>query len=97
MAQYGLRHARAENSKNRLTELSNRLTKLRELEPFHGLTIFAAGSYGRLEASKHSDLDLFFFLTGDGNEVEDLRRCGLIPLAERRASPGWPFTHRTGS
>ena len=73
MAQYGLRHARAEYSKNRLIELSNRLTKLRELEPFRGLTIFAAGSYGRLEASKHSDLDLFFFLTGDGKDVEDLR------------------------
>lgn len=73
MAHQGLRQARADYSKNRLSELRNRLAKLRELDPLRGLTIFAAGSYGRHEASQYSDLDLFFFRSGDGKDLQDPR------------------------
>src|SRR2546425_4405728 len=73
MAEPGLQDSRATYSQNRLVELGNRLEKLPELKEFPGLTIFAAGSYGRLEASKHSDIDIFFFLGGDGKNLQERR------------------------
>lgn len=56
---------RAEYSKLRLAELKERLTDLPELKAFQGLTIFGVGSYARLEAGHHSDLDLFFLGNGE--------------------------------
>ncbi|MCA1388825.1 nucleotidyltransferase domain-containing protein [Bradyrhizobium sp. IC3123] len=49
-------------SKTKLDVLTTRLAKARHLKAFEHLTIYAAGSYGRLEASKYSDIDLFFVL-----------------------------------
>jgi hypothetical protein len=34
---------------------------MQELSAYPDITVFAAGSFARLEASKHSDIDLFFF------------------------------------
>jgi hypothetical protein len=73
MAQPNLYDVRADYSQNRLTELRNRLGKLPELNEFPGLTVFAAGSYGRLEASEHSDIDIFFFVNGDAKNLKDPR------------------------
>src|SRR5687768_5270499 len=73
MADPNLRRFRAEYSKARLAELGTRLAKLTELQEFPDLTIFAAGSYGRLEASVHSDIDIFFFLSGDTKNLKDPR------------------------
>jgi hypothetical protein len=73
MVQRGLQDSRANYSQNRLNELRNRLGKLSVLTEFPGLTIFAAGSYGRLEASQHSDIDMFFFVSGDGKNLKELR------------------------
>lgn len=52
MAAPGLQDSRANYSQKRLAELGSRLGKLSELKQFPGLTIFTAGSYGRLEAKR---------------------------------------------
>lgn len=57
-------YERAEYSRIRLAELRERLGKLKELTDFPTLTIFGAGSYARLEASKYSDIDMFFLSVG---------------------------------
>jgi len=51
---------REEYSQNKLNELSNKLKIIPELCEIQKLTIFSAGSFARLEASEHSDLDIFF-------------------------------------
>jgi hypothetical protein len=73
MPQPGLQDSRAIYSQNRLAELRNRLGQLPELGTIPGLTVFAAGSYGRLEASEHSDIDIFFFIDGDGKNLKERR------------------------
>lgn len=49
-------------SLRRIAALKKHLKKVKINDP--NLCIFAAGSYGRLTASKHSDLDLFFVHSG---------------------------------
>jgi predicted nucleotidyltransferase len=57
------------------------------------LTIFATGSYARLEASEHSDIDLFFCYDGRGRDqhlrrTNELKMFGrLIELVERQGFP----------
>lgn len=48
------------NSEEKIADLMERLSRYRELTAIDGLTIYITGSYARLEASKHSDVDLFF-------------------------------------
>ncbi len=45
-----------------LSVLSRRVAKIPELKRFSRFSIYVTGSYGRLEASPRSDLDLFFIL-----------------------------------
>ena len=45
---------------SRLDNFRSKVEKMPQLSNFPNLCIYATGSYGRLEASKHSDLDLFF-------------------------------------
>jgi predicted nucleotidyltransferase len=84
---------RAKYSRNRLTELRNRLFKLRELADFPSLTIFGVGSYARLEAGPYSDIDLFFLSLGDKTAVTEprtksLRMFGrLIEIADDMSFP----------
>lgn len=53
-------------SKGQLDALLSSITDMDGLlEGLPGLTIYAAGSYARLEASPHSDLDLFFVCNED--------------------------------
>jgi predicted nucleotidyltransferase len=82
---------RAAYSRSRLVELQRELGKLSELQSFPALTVFAAGSYARLEASEHSDIDLFFVKMG-GEVVErntkELRLFGkIIEIADRLHYP----------
>jgi len=51
---------RATYSRVRLDELRERITTQLDASALTDLTVFCAGSYARLEASKHSDIDLFF-------------------------------------
>lgn len=62
---------RATYSKKRLEKLRKCLAKLSELKAFPGLTIFGAGSFARLEASKYSDIDLFFLINGSKENVSE--------------------------
>lgn len=68
---------RADYSKKRLTTLSTRLGSLKELTDYPGLTIFAAGSYGRLEASQYSDIDMFFLAGKEASAVTEPRTTSL--------------------
>lgn len=53
------------NSKARIEQLQSELSKIEELRRFEKLSVFVAGSYARNEASRHSDIDLFFVFNGD--------------------------------
>ncbi len=52
-----------EYSLARLRLISNEIKKIPELKS-NSLCIYTTGSYGRLEASQNSDLDLFFIDSG---------------------------------
>lgn len=51
-------------SYERLQDLRNHIKNIQILKGLSGLCIYVTGSYGRLEASKYSDLDLFFLHSG---------------------------------
>jgi hypothetical protein len=53
---------RRQRSISNLAILSKRVAKIPELKRFSRFSIYVTGSYGRLEASQRSDLDLFFIL-----------------------------------
>lgn len=52
---------RAAFSCARLDEFRASIKDLDELKSIKDLTIFGAGSYARHEASKYSDIDMFFY------------------------------------
>lgn len=60
---------RSEYSLGRLNELKKNILKIPELRKFPKLTIYCAGSYARLEASKYSDIDLFFLCSTPKDEL----------------------------
>lgn len=68
---------RASYSRQRLAELRTRFSKLSEVTGFPNLTIFSAGSYARLEASEHSDLDLFFLCETPRDKTEERKTKSL--------------------
>jgi len=53
-------------SKDKIEEFKEAIAKIPELKG-NNLCIFVTGSYGRLEASEHSDIDLFFLDTDKDN------------------------------
>jgi predicted nucleotidyltransferase len=59
-------------SKAKLDSLISSLDKTEHIKKVPDLCIFAAGSYGRLEASEHSDIDLFFVTTKPKDEIQDI-------------------------
>lgn len=88
----GIYESRATYSVARLESLRSSIARMPEAQ-IQGLTIFCAGSYGRREASKHSDIDLFFLCVGDRRGSEDprtaeLRLFGkLIEVADKLGFP----------
>ncbi len=66
------RAERVRYSETRLTELERDFGNLTALEGLPNLTIFAAGSYARKEASVHSDIDLFFLTPASKSEVSEI-------------------------
>ena len=80
---------RAEFSRSQLELLQAEFEGLSECKKFDNLTIYATGSFARLEASGHSDIDVFFINVGSEKDVEDpktssLRMFGkVIEIAER--------------
>ncbi|HZS60327.1 MAG TPA: hypothetical protein VFA43_13725 [Gemmatimonadaceae bacterium] len=65
--------ARVRFSQDRLDQLRRAFADLPGLKDFPELTIFSAGSYGRLEASQHSDIDMFFLVSGDKSALANPR------------------------
>ena len=61
---------RSAYSKGRMDELKDHFANLKEFTSFPKLTVFVAGSYGRLEASEYSDLDLFFLYEGGRKDLD---------------------------
>ncbi len=72
---------RRTQSEARLDELARRLRKSPPLKAYPGLTIYAAGSYARGEASIHSDVDLFFIHNDIRVAVEEPRLRGIRVLS----------------
>lgn len=79
----------------RLKEVEAGLEKITYLQDAPGLCIYVTGSYGRLEASEHSDLDLFFLHEGTSEEQglprlqKTLIDAEIIKLCDRLGFPGF--------
>lgn len=71
-----------QNSTEKLQQLSARLNRTQELSVFENLTIFATGSYARGEASKFSDIDLFFVNGSNTDEIKDKNTNTIRLFAE---------------
>lgn len=73
---------RREYSLNRIATLQTRIKQDAAPIDLTGLTIFTVGSYGRLEASPHSDIDLFFVYGSGASKIEqrtnELRLFGRL-------------------
>jgi hypothetical protein len=65
---------KAEYSLDRLEEFKTLLTKSEELKTQTNFCVYTTGSYGRLEASSHSDLDLFFLFDGKVGELSKISK-----------------------
>lgn len=84
---------RATYSLDRLTLLKQKLLEVRELQSLPGLSIYVTGSYGRLEASLRSDLDLFLVQHDirDGefisNTTQTLIKAEIIKIARDLGFP----------
>jgi predicted nucleotidyltransferase len=74
--------ARVRLSTNMLDELRSEVALIMEDVQLDGLTIFAAGSFARHEASQYSDIDLFFTYHPSGKTLED-RRTNELKLFGR--------------
>lgn len=82
MSDLTLVQVRAQHSKQRLDQLRNRIQEIDVLRDFPGLTIYGVGSYARLEASEHSDLDLFFLTSDALSEIDEPRTKSLRLFGE---------------
>lgn len=67
---------RSAYSKTRLDVLKEKVSKIQYLRETSNLSIYVTGSYGRFEASKRSDIDLFFVCddTSGGNKINLLTK-----------------------
>lgn len=72
-----IHHERAEYSRTRLDDLRRQLSNIEALNTFPGLAIFCGGSYARLEASKYSDIDMFFLIAGNKKDISEPRTKSL--------------------
>lgn len=71
---------RADYSRERIADLGSRLEPVEDLLRDEPLCIYATGSYGRLEAGKESDIDIFFLYEGHPL-VQQLPNLTLIELS----------------
>lgn len=73
--------ARKDKAETVLAELQTRVEKATSGVSLKGLSIFTVGSYGRLEASGHSDIDLFFIY--EKESPKETRRTNELKLFGR--------------
>ena len=84
---------RARYAEGRLETLSKQMDSLDSLRGLTNLCIYVTGSFGRLEASEYSDLDLFFIQSPvEGSESisrigKTLLDADLIRLARELGFP----------
>jgi len=85
---------RAVYSETRLGELAKRIGTLPGISDYNNsLTIFSAGSYARYEASKYSDIDIFFLCKQERENLPKPRTtelrlfAGLIDIADKMSFP----------
>lgn len=67
-------------AETRMEELSRRLSDARAITGYPDLTIFAAGSYARREASEYSDVDLFFIVDDREGDAVDHPRLREVKI-----------------
>ncbi|MDT7858332.1 hypothetical protein RQM47_16910 [Rubrivirga sp. S365] len=85
--------ARRKTSDARLSDLRSEVQSIDELSGAPGLCVYVTGSYGRREASEHSDLDLFFLHEGTRQEAgltairETLVQADLVRINRRLGFP----------
>ncbi len=86
---------RREYSEGRLEDLKAQLSAALESISLENLSIYTVGSYGRLEASKYSDIDLFFVYSGEvcdtkTRRVDEIRIFGqIVHVAEGMQFPAF--------
>lgn len=73
---------REDYSIGRLDELKKRISVLPEFQLDPHLTVFGAGSYARYEASKYSDIDMFFLSSADPGQ-QQLKRTNSLRMFGR--------------
>lgn len=73
MTRPAIMDTRSEYSRTRLDELSQKLLGVADEHMPEDLAVFCAGSYARFEASKYSDIDLFFVYGSPELERPDKR------------------------
>ncbi|WP_315773566.1 MULTISPECIES: nucleotidyltransferase domain-containing protein [unclassified Bradyrhizobium] len=73
---------RAAFSSTRLDDLRNQISQSKHLQSLPDLSIFASGSYGRLEAGRHSDIDLFFLCNKRPSEYAGLNISKIQMMSE---------------
>ena len=84
---------RRDYAQSRLEEVRSRVKEIVKQGDFPGLCIYVTGSFGRLEASEHSDLDLFFVHKGSSrlNAIPRIRKtlldADLVRAVERLGFP----------
>lgn len=84
-------------SSNKLETLKGKLQEIEELKKHEGFCVYVTGSFGRREATKYSDLDLFFLSNGsaDKNGISRLSKtlidADLIRLLDGMGFP--PFSN----
>jgi hypothetical protein len=93
MGEADLLDARRTFSEGRLREFRQHLAQLAQVRGLPSLCDYATGSYGRFEASLHSDIDLFFLHEGSHEQVlvsrlDELRLfAGVIDEGQGLAFP----------
>ena len=91
-----------EYSKTRLHIIANEVKKIPELQN-NSLCIYTTGSYGRLEASENSDMDLFFIDTDENSPTSNIDKtlinaqviniCRAMKLPEFSKDGGYLTIH----
>ena len=71
---------RAAHSEGKLDSLKAALSKQKDITSFENVAIFTAGSYARREASKYSDIDLFFISNKEKSFYQDEYNVPIIRL-----------------
>lgn len=76
-------------SVGRLAKFSAEVARLESYRTTEGISIYSTGSFGRLEASEHSDLDVFFITEGEppSRLAKTLLDADIIRLMERFGFP----------